>query len=60
MPSKTVINITWHPVRTVPTEALATMQIDYSDNSQDILVTETDVSDKLQLVQDAHAALFTS
>jgi len=60
MSSKTVTYIAWHPDRTVPTIAPATMQVDYSDGSQDILVAGADVSDKLQLVQDAHAALFTS
>ncbi len=58
MSSKTVINITWHPVRTVPTEAPATMQVDYSDGSQDVLLAGADVSSKLQLVQDAYNALF--
>tara|TARA_E500000178_G_C16967715_1_gene729349 strand:+ start:1343 stop:1519 length:177 start_codon:yes stop_codon:yes gene_type:complete len=58
MSSKTVIFITWHPTRTEPTEVAATMQVDYSDGSQDILVAETDVSSKLQLVQDAYNALF--
>jgi len=60
MSSKTVTNIVWHPDRTAPTETPATMQIDYSDASQDILVAGADVSDKLQLVQDAYAVLFTS
>lgn len=58
MSSKTVTNITWHPARTEPTEAPATMQVDYSDNSQDILLAGADVSSKLQLVQDAYNALF--
>ena len=58
MSSKTVIFITWHPARTEPTEAPATMQVDYSDGSQDMLVAEADVSSKLQLVQDAYNALF--
>jgi len=60
MSSKTVTHIAWHPDRTVPTETPAAMQIDYSDASQDILVAGADVSDKLQLVQDAYAVLFTS
>ena len=58
MSNKTVIFITWHPARTEPTEAPATMQVDYSDGSQDMLVAEADVSSKLQLVQDAYNALF--
>ena len=58
MSSKTVIFITWHPARTEPTETPATMQVDYSDGTQDILVAEADVSSKLQLVQDAYNALF--
>lgn len=58
MPSKTVINITWHPDRTVPTETPATMQVDYSDGSQDVLLAGADVSSKLQLVQDVYNALF--
>lgn len=58
MSSKTVIFITWHPAKTEPTESPATMQVDYSDGTQDILVAEADVSSKLQLVQDAYNALF--
>ena len=58
MSSKTVTHIAWHPDRTVPTETPATMQVDYSDGSQDILVAGADVSSKLQLVQDAYNALF--
>ena len=58
MSSKTVINITWHPTRSEPTTTPATMQVDYSDNSQDILLAGADVSNKLQLVQDAYNALF--
>lgn len=58
MSSKTVTHINWHPARTEPTETPATMQVDYSDQTQDILVAESDVSSKLQLVQDAYNALF--
>jgi len=58
MSSKTVTNITWHPTRTEPTVAPATMQVDYSDGSQDTLLAGADVSSKLQLVQDAYNALF--
>ena len=58
MSSKTVTHIAWHPDRTVPTETPATMQVDYSDSSQDMLNASSDVSDKLQLVQDAYNALF--
>lgn len=58
MSSKTVTFITWHPAITEPTQAPATMQVDYSDNSQDILLAGADVSSKLQLVQDAYNALF--
>ena len=58
MSSKTVTNITWHPTRTEPTVAPATMQVDHSDGSQDILLAGADVSSKLQLVQDAYNALF--
>jgi hypothetical protein len=58
MSSKTVTHIAWHPDRTVPTETPATMQVDYSDGSQDILVAGADVSSKLQLVQDAYNAVF--
>ncbi len=58
MSSKTVTHIAWHPDRTIPTETPATMQVDYSDGSQDILVAGADVSSKLQLVQDAYNAVF--
>lgn len=58
MPDKTVIAIAWYPDRTVPTEDSATLQVDYSDGTQDILKAGADVSSKLQLVQDAFNALF--
>ena len=58
MSSKTVTFITWHPAKAEPTVAPATMQVDYSDGSQDMLVAGADVSSKLQLVQDAYNALF--
>lgn len=58
MSSKTVTHILWHPDITEPTETPATMQVDYSDGSQDILVAGADVSSKIQLVQDAYNAVF--
>jgi len=60
MTSKTVRYIGWHPEITEPTEQESTMQVDYSDGSQDMLHASSDVSDKLQLVQDMHALLFAS
>jgi len=60
MSSKTVTHIAWHPDRTVPTDAPAAMQVDYSDSSQDMLNASSDISDKLQLVQDVRAILFAS
>lgn len=58
MSSKTVTHINWHPARTEPTEEPAAMHVDYSDGTQEKIVAGTDVSSKLQLVQDAHNALF--
>ena len=56
--SVTVIAIAWHTDRTEPTVDSATLQVDYSDGTQDLLRSGDDVSSKLQLVQDAFNALF--
>lgn len=58
MPDVTVIAVSWHPDRTEPTIASASLQVDYSDGSQDHLVAGDDVSSKLQIVQDVFNALF--
>ena len=58
MSSKTITHISWHPERTEPTNEPAAMHVDYSDGTQEKIVAETDVSSKIQLVQDAHSALF--
>lgn len=58
MSDVTVIAMSWHPDRTEPTIAPATLTVEYSDNSQEHLVVGDDVSSKLQIVQDAFNALF--
>ena len=56
MPEVTAIS--WHPDRTEPTIASATLTVEYSDGSQEHLIAGDDVSSKLQIVQDAFNALF--
>jgi len=54
-----VINITWHPDRTEPTEANASMQVDMSDGTQLLIVADTDVSEMPELVQSLKPILFS-
>jgi len=54
-----VININWHPTRTVPTPSPATMQVDYADGTQRMLVAGTDVSGESTEFQAVHTALFS-
>jgi len=54
-----VINITWHPDRTEPTEANASMQVDMSDGTQLLVVADTDVSEMPELVQSLKPILFS-
>lgn len=54
-----VINITWHPDRTEPTEESAKMQVDMSDGTQLLVVADTDVSEMPELVQSLKPILFS-
>jgi hypothetical protein len=54
-----VINITWHPDRTEPTEESAKMQVDMSDGTQLIVMSDTDVSTMPELVQSLKPILFS-
>lgn len=54
-----VINITWHPDRTEPTETNASMQVDMSDGTQLLVVADTDVSEMPELVQSLKPILFS-
>jgi len=53
-----IINIVWHPDRTEPVEAEATMQVDFLDNTQLMVCADTDVSELPQLIQDLKQLLF--
>jgi hypothetical protein len=53
-----VTAFTWHPDRTQPTEASATLQVDFSDNTQALITAESDVSSQPALVQQLCAVLF--
>lgn len=53
-----VINITWHPDRTEPTEDSASMQVDMSDGTQMLVEADTDVSEMPDLVQSLKPILF--
>jgi hypothetical protein len=52
-----VININWHPERTLPTISPATMQIDFDDNTQTNLVAGADVSSQPENIQAAFTSL---
>ena len=52
-----VININWHPERTLPTTSPATMQIDFDDNTQTNLVAGADVSSQPENIQAAFTSL---
>ena len=52
-----VININWHPERTLPTPSPATMQIDFDDNTQINLVAGADVSSQPENIQAAFTSL---
>jgi len=53
-----VTAFTWHPDRTEPTEAPATLQVDFSDNTQAQITADTDISTQPALVQQLCAVLF--
>lgn len=54
-----VINITWHPDRTEPTVESAKMQVDMSDGTQLMVMSDTDVSTMPELVQSLKPILFS-
>lgn len=54
-----IINITWHPDQTEPTEESAVMQVDMSDNSQLLVYRDTDVSSMPNLIQQLKPILFS-
>lgn len=49
----------WHPDRTEPTEARATLQVDFSDNTQALITADSDISNQPALVQQLCAVLFS-
>ena len=53
-----VTAFTWHPDRTEPTESPATLQVDFSDNTQAQITAESDVSTQPVLVQQLYTVLF--
>ena len=53
-----VMAFTWHPDRTEPAEAPATLQVDFSDNTQAQITADTDISTQPALVQQICAVLF--
>jgi hypothetical protein len=54
-----VTHITWHPDRTEPTEESAKMQVDMSDGTQLMVMSDTDVSAMPELVQSLKPILFS-
>ena len=56
MPDITAIY--WHPDRTQPTQSEATLQVDFSDNTQVMIHADTDVSIMSQQLQDLKDLLF--
>ena len=56
MPDITAIY--WHPDRTQPTQSEATLQVDFSDNTQVMIRADTDVSELPQVIQDLKQLLF--
>ncbi len=50
--------LTWHPNRTEPTVAPATLQVDFDDNTQAVIVADSDISTQTALVQQICAVLF--